>query len=118
MSFSSNELNYIVWRYLTESGFEHSAYVFSMESNLLDSDIDCTEVASGALVMMVQRGLFYAEAEFRAMANPDHALLLEEKTDTLGLIEAVMVEPPLSKFRVAQPAPANSDATTTSGVSY
>ncbi|EYC44892.1 hypothetical protein Y032_0446g1600 [Ancylostoma ceylanicum] len=116
MSFSSNELNYIVWRYLTESGFEHSAYVFSMESNLLDSDIDCTEVASGALVMMVQRGLFYAEAEFRAMANPDHALLLEEKTDTLGLIEAVMVEPPLSKFRVAQPAPANSDATTTSGM--
>uniref|UniRef100_A0A0K0D5M4 LisH domain-containing protein n=1 Tax=Angiostrongylus cantonensis TaxID=6313 RepID=A0A0K0D5M4_ANGCA len=88
MSFSSNELNYIVWRYLSESGFEHSAYVFAMESNLLDSDIDCTEVASGALVMMVQRGLFYAEAEFRAMANPDHTPLFDEKTDTLGLIEA------------------------------
>lgn len=36
------------------AGFEHSAYVFAMESNLVDSDIDCTEVASGALVMMVQ----------------------------------------------------------------
>uniref|UniRef100_A0A0N4W1C8 WD_REPEATS_REGION domain-containing protein n=1 Tax=Haemonchus placei TaxID=6290 RepID=A0A0N4W1C8_HAEPC len=62
-----------------------------LESNLVDSDIDCTEVASGALVMMVQRGLFYAEAEFRAMANPDNTPMLDEKTDTLGLIEAGIV---------------------------
>ncbi|VDM53983.1 unnamed protein product [Angiostrongylus costaricensis] len=95
------------------TGFEHSAYVFAMESNLLDSDIDCTEVASGALVMMVQRGLFYAEAEFRAMANPDHTPLFDEKTDTLGLIEAVMTEPPISKFRITQPAPVSNSETTT-----
>lgn len=34
MSFSSDEVNYLVYRYLQESGFTHSAYVFGMESHV------------------------------------------------------------------------------------
>lgn len=34
MSFNSDEVNYLVYRYLQESGFAHSAYVFGIESHV------------------------------------------------------------------------------------
>ncbi|CAJ0593261.1 unnamed protein product [Cylicocyclus nassatus] len=66
MSFTSSELNYVVWRYLHESGFHHSAYVFGNESKLLDFTPPFMDLPSGSLVMLVQRGLYYTDAELRA----------------------------------------------------
>ena len=36
VAFSSDELNYLVYRYLLESGFEHSGFVFGNESDVLN----------------------------------------------------------------------------------
>ncbi|KAK6727201.1 hypothetical protein RB195_005111 [Necator americanus] len=69
MSFTSNELNYLVWRYLHESGFEHTAFVFGHESELNGSAIVSSEVPSGSLVSIVQRGLYYIDAEVKAYNN-------------------------------------------------
>ena len=44
MSFSTDEVNFLVYRYLQESGFSHSAYVFGQESHISQSNIN------GALV--------------------------------------------------------------------
>ncbi|CAL7943581.1 unnamed protein product [Xylocopa violacea] len=42
MSFSSDEVNFLVYRYLQESGFQHSAYTFGIESHISQSE-DGTE---------------------------------------------------------------------------
>ena len=44
MSFSTDEVNFLVYRYLQESGFCHSAFVFGQESHISQSNIN------GALV--------------------------------------------------------------------
>lgn len=36
VAFTSDELNYLIYRYLLESGFEHSAYSFGFESDVLN----------------------------------------------------------------------------------
>ena len=35
VSFTSDELNYLVYRYLLESGFAHSGFTFGLESDVL-----------------------------------------------------------------------------------
>ena len=52
MSFSTDEVNFLVYRYLQESGFSHSAYVFGQESHISQSNIN------GALVPPRSVGLY------------------------------------------------------------
>ncbi|KAF0303739.1 F-box-like/WD repeat-containing protein TBL1XR1-B [Amphibalanus amphitrite] len=50
MSFTSDELNFLVYRYLQESGFSHSAYTFGMESHIAQSNINGALVPPAALI--------------------------------------------------------------------
>ena len=89
MSFSSDEVNFLVYRYLQEagesareitlcfqcktltvglnfyyvSGFQHSAYTFGIESHISQSNINGALVPPAALVSIIQKGLQYTEAE-------------------------------------------------------
>ena len=63
MSITSDEVNYLVYRYLQESGFIHSSFAFGHESLVLKSDVKGATVAAGALVHTLQKGLLYMEAE-------------------------------------------------------
>eukprot|EP00013_Stygamoeba_regulata_P021814 CAMPEP_0177654622 /NCGR_PEP_ID=MMETSP0447-20121125/14445_1 /TAXON_ID=0 /ORGANISM="Stygamoeba regulata, Strain BSH-02190019" /LENGTH=520 /DNA_ID=CAMNT_0019158313 /DNA_START=139 /DNA_END=1701 /DNA_ORIENTATION=+ len=68
MSLSSGQLNGYILRYLHESGFDHSAFVFSMESNTSVTDTQGTqkkkeESEPGYLIKLAQRGLQYREIE-------------------------------------------------------
>ncbi|KNC47599.1 uncharacterized protein AMSG_02624 [Thecamonas trahens ATCC 50062] len=63
MSITSDELNYLVFRYLSESGFAHTAYTFGHESLVARSNLDGSAVPPGALVSYVQKGLQYLEVE-------------------------------------------------------
>ncbi|KAM6543074.1 hypothetical protein CsatB_007521 [Cannabis sativa] len=63
ISITSAELNYIVFRYLHESGFTHSAFAFGCEAGINKSTIDGDIVPPGALVTFVQKGLQYLELE-------------------------------------------------------
>ncbi|XP_016201679.1 WD40 repeat-containing protein HOS15 isoform X1 [Arachis ipaensis] len=60
---TSVELNYLVFRYLQESGFTHSAFAFGYEASINKNPIDGSLVPPGALVTFVQKGLQYLEME-------------------------------------------------------
>ncbi|XP_075501366.1 WD40 repeat-containing protein HOS15-like isoform X2 [Primulina tabacum] len=65
-SITSLELNYLVYRYLHESGFTHAAFTFGFESGLNKSSIDGNLIPPGSLVKVVQKGLQFVEMEANA----------------------------------------------------
>jgi len=85
MSFSSDEVNFLVYRYLQESGFTHSAFVFGAESLIAQSNINGALVPPCALTSIIQKGLMYVEAEISTGEDGNERLI-----DTLSLIDAVM----------------------------
>lgn len=44
-------------------GFVHSAYVFGLESHTAQTSINGNIVPPGALISLIQKGLYYTEAE-------------------------------------------------------
>ncbi|CAH0768057.1 unnamed protein product [Bemisia tabaci] len=86
MSFSSDEVNFLVYRYLQESGFQHSAYTFGIESHIAQSNINGSLVPPAALVSLLQKGLLYTEAEITLGEDGTEQRLVE----SLSLIDAVM----------------------------
>ena len=60
---ASDEINFLVYRYLQESGFGHSAFVFGMESNIANSNIQSSLVPPAALCTLLIKGLCYIQAE-------------------------------------------------------
>lgn len=93
MSLSSTELNYLVWRYLQESGFDLAAYAFDKQALCLTFEDNkppevLAKVESGFLVNLVQKGLLYSltEEELRDNSNRSEILtffgsLLKEEKD-------------------------------------
>ena len=81
MSITSDEVNFLVYRYLQESGFTHSSFVFFNESTIPRTNINGANVPPGALISLIQRGLQYKEMETHlkevrfppAAASPPHA---------------------------------------------
>ncbi|MCL7045260.1 hypothetical protein MKW94_018555 [Papaver nudicaule] len=63
VSLTSVELNYLVFRYLNESGFTHAAFALGYEAGINRSPIDGNLVPPAALVTFVQKGLQYLELE-------------------------------------------------------
>jgi len=74
-----------VYRYLQESGFVHSAFVFGAESLIAQSNINGALVPPCALISIIQKGLMYVEAEISTGEDGTERLI-----DTLSLIDAVM----------------------------
>jgi len=61
-------MNYLVYRYLLESGFTHSAFAFGHESRVDGGGQKTTApgggtIPPGALISFVQKGLQYCELE-------------------------------------------------------
>lgn len=66
-AITSAELNFLVFRYLQESGFVHAAFTLGYEAGIHKGGIDGNVVPPGALITVVQKGLQYIELE----ANTD-----------------------------------------------
>lgn len=86
MSMSSDEVNFLVYRYLQESGFQHSAFTFGVESHIDQSSINGSVVPPGALVSIIQKGVQYVEAE---VTLGEDGTILDDNTE-LALIDAVL----------------------------
>lgn len=69
------------------AGFAHSAYTFGCESHVIDSALAGVSMPPGALLMLLQRGVLYTEAELCAPQDdsPERTLI-----EPLTLVEAVM----------------------------
>eukprot|EP00632_Arachnochrysis_sp_CCMP2950_P011041 CAMPEP_0185690504 /NCGR_PEP_ID=MMETSP1164-20130828/1159_1 /TAXON_ID=1104430 /ORGANISM="Chrysoreinhardia sp, Strain CCMP2950" /LENGTH=685 /DNA_ID=CAMNT_0028357075 /DNA_START=450 /DNA_END=2507 /DNA_ORIENTATION=- len=66
MAISTEELNFLIYRYLQECGFVHSAFTFSYESLVIKSSIAASrakDIPPGALVSFIQKGLLYLQVE-------------------------------------------------------
>eukprot|EP00948_MAST-09A_sp_MAST-9A-sp1_P000852 g852.t1 len=63
MSLSSDELNLLVYRYLQESGFVHSAFTFAYESLVAKSSVSNKQIPPGSLISLVQKGLQLIDIE-------------------------------------------------------
>ncbi|XP_018027013.1 F-box-like/WD repeat-containing protein TBL1XR1 [Hyalella azteca] len=85
MSFTSDEVNFLVYRYLQESGFVHAAYTFGLESHISQSNINGALVPPAALVNIIQKGLLYTEVEISVGEDGT-----ERSIESLSLIDAVM----------------------------
>lgn len=88
MSFSSDEVNFLVYRYLQESGFNHSAFTFGIESHISQSNINGALVPPAALLTILQKGLQYTEVEWSVGEEGETVRPIEG----LSLIDAVMPE--------------------------
>lgn len=60
---SSDDVNYLVYRYLLESGFSHSAFTFAHESLVARTVVSDSDIPPGALLSFLQKGLQYVEIE-------------------------------------------------------
>jgi WD40 repeat protein len=63
MAISLEEVNFLVWRYLTENGFEHSAFLFESESALDPTAGRRSHTPPGALVAYLQKSLHCLSVE-------------------------------------------------------
>ena len=82
MALTSDELNFLIYRYLRESGFEHSAYAFGHESFVYKSTLDGSGVPPGALISFVQKGLQYVDIE-QHLTDDGSELLCDEPVTAL-----------------------------------
>uniref|UniRef100_A0A0K0EQH2 LisH domain-containing protein n=1 Tax=Strongyloides stercoralis TaxID=6248 RepID=A0A0K0EQH2_STRER len=88
-SMFSDELNYLIFRYLSENGFVHTAFAFSCESGVATSDIDYNNVPNGSLITIVQKGILYAHAEVQEFLADKGKSKDEIEGVKLSLIESV-----------------------------
>jgi len=63
MKLTSDEVNFLVYRYLQEAGFVHTAFTFINESMLSRTNVSKTDVPPGALISFLQKGLQYVGIE-------------------------------------------------------
>jgi len=105
MSFSTDEVNFLVYRYLQESGFCHSAFVFGQESHISQSNINGALVPPRALINIVQKGLLYVEAEIATGEDGN-----ERSIECLSLIDAVMPDVVASRKQVDNKPPGGTGA--------
>lgn len=63
MSVSQDEINYLVYRYLQENGFPHSAFIFETESLADATNISGSQIPPGALITLLQKSLQYMKLE-------------------------------------------------------
>jgi transducin (beta)-like 1 len=73
MAISMDAVNALIWRYMEESGFCHSAFLFHSEA-LIDDTLLNSEFP-GALVSILQHSLLYMQAEksiASIRSNPTH----------------------------------------------
>ncbi|XP_036340841.1 F-box-like/WD repeat-containing protein ebi [Rhagoletis pomonella] len=108
MSFSSDEVNFLVYRYLQESGFVHSAFVFGVESHISQSNINGALVPPAALLTILQKGLMYTEVEWSVGEDGE----IGRPVEGLSLIDAVMpeVKPPKPPTVKSEPGKAGADS--------
>jgi transducin (beta)-like 1 len=93
MALSAEEVNFLVYRYLQESGHTHSAFTFAYESLVTKSAVaseHADDLPPGALISFIQKGLMYLQVEQQMAANvegPDFV-----NTKTFGLLRPEILQ--------------------------
>ncbi|XP_038983429.1 WD40 repeat-containing protein HOS15-like isoform X2 [Phoenix dactylifera] len=83
---SNDELNYLVIRYLQESGFTNAAFAFGHESRINRIPIEEDLIPPGTLVAIVQKGLLYTELEEK-LGNGNSYLMTKNINEVQQMIK-------------------------------
>lgn len=109
MSLTSVELNYLIWRYLSESGHDLAAYAVEKHTRCLEYEHKNNKflgaVAPGALASLVQKGILYSLAEDAAAGNTDRLSLAQALTAPALTLDAQPVPPVSPENSPAAPEP-------------
>lgn len=105
MSLTSDELNYLIWRYFQEHGLEVASLALLDESAVADFDARYgNAVPIGSLVNIVQKGLLYTQADKLVTINGE-PLKEEEYGEKMTLFHALGTDasingtqPPTERF--------------------
>lgn len=101
MSITSEELNYLVWRYLQETGNELTALALQEETRVLQFESSYGQhIPVGTLVNLVQKGILYTESElllesceFAEGSGKDNDQALRQKfNENFNLVDALRVD--------------------------
>ncbi|EJS44786.1 sif2p [Saccharomyces arboricola H-6] len=94
MSITSEELNYLIWRYCQEVGHEVSALALQDETRVLEFDDKYREhIPLGTLVNLVQRGILYTESELLVDSKGNIDSLDEcHLSEDFNLVQALQVD--------------------------
>ncbi|KAI5968597.1 hypothetical protein CANMA_002342 [Candida margitis] len=80
MSLTSRELNYLIWRYFQEAGYDLSAFTFDRQSQCskyehAENEKIIEKIEPGCLVDLVQKGILYTIADSDSKGDSDYSLL-------------------------------------------
>ncbi|KAJ0984503.1 hypothetical protein J5N97_002859 [Dioscorea zingiberensis] len=67
-----DQLNVLIFQYLQESGFPHTAFNFEHEAHVKDVPIDKSKIQKGALFSFVRKGLRYTQLKANMHASDGH----------------------------------------------
>ena len=57
LHITAEEINFILYQYLQESGYSHSAYTFGKESNIIDNKYRHFHIPAGMLIVFLEKAL-------------------------------------------------------------
>ena len=107
MTITADEVNYLIRRYLQESGFHHTAFMFASESRIDDANFD-QDLPAQAMISILKKGMLYMQLEkginerMRTDDNPEHIIS--------SIMESVKLKEPI---QAAKPAPKPPGTSTT-----
>ncbi|SCU84446.1 LADA_0D01728g1_1 [Lachancea dasiensis] len=93
MSVTSEEVNYMIWRYLQEAGKEVTALALQEESRVLEFDRQFGEhIPIGALVDFLQKGILYTESELMVRYDREVTPVdVEHSSKDFNLVQALEI---------------------------
>lgn len=94
MSLSSEELNYLIWRYLQESDHKISALAMQEETRVLEFEEKYKEhIPMGTLVNLVQKGILYIESELLIDYNGEiNSINDSHHENDFNLVQALKID--------------------------
>ncbi|CAH2350404.1 SIR4-interacting protein Sif2p [[Candida] railenensis] len=103
MSLTSTELNYLVWRYLQESGSDLAAYALEKHSQCSSYEGNknleiIKRIQPGCLIDLVQKGILYSLAEHKASTEEDSKRKEPPLNSILSLFGAVLEDEHLEEY--------------------
>lgn len=57
LKITAEEVNFVIYQYLHESGFQHSAFTFAQEANMHENKFNNYRIPAGLLITFLEKAL-------------------------------------------------------------
>lgn len=110
---SGDEVNALIRRYLQESGYQHTAYLFGWEAMLDFTEYKDAQLPPQAMINILKKGMLYMQLEkgINELAKIDDSAdrIIETIVDSVRMKEPVRQPPAQHKHKQPPPPPAISE---------